>query len=152
MNLAEITTGAPSRALLCSDFALHLRAQRGVSDHTVRAYLGDVDHLLDHAVRHGVTRVDEIDITVLRGWLAAMANADRSRAHAGAPGGRARTFFRWATHTSRVATDPTLRLGTARAAAPCRPCWRSSPSPASSTPRVSVPPTATPSTCATGRP
>ncbi|GIG38441.1 tyrosine recombinase XerC [Cellulomonas phragmiteti] len=114
--MAEITTGAPSRALLCSDFALHLRAQRGVSDHTVRAYLGDVDHLLDHAVRHGVTRVDEIDITVLRGWLAAMANADRSRATLARRAAAARTFFRWATHTSRVATDPTLRLGTARAA------------------------------------
>lgn len=114
--MAEITTGAPHRALLCSDFALHLRAQRGVSEHTVRAYLGDVDHLLDHAVRHGVTRVDEIDITVLRGWLAAMANADRSRATLARRAAAARTFFRWATHTSRVATDPTLRLGTARAA------------------------------------
>ncbi|MBD7918888.1 tyrosine-type recombinase/integrase [Cellulomonas sp. Sa3CUA2] len=114
--MAEITTGAPHRALLCSDFALHLRAQRGVSEHTVRAYLGDVDHLLNHAVRHGVTRVDEIDIAVLRGWLAAMANADLSRATLARRAAAARTFFKWATHTSRVATDPTLRLGTARAA------------------------------------
>lgn len=114
--MAEITTGAPHRALLCSDFALHLRAQRGVSEHTVRAYLGDVDHLLDHAVRHGVTRVDEIDITVLRGWLAAMAKADRSRATLARRAAAVRTFFKWATHTSRVASDPTLRLGTARAA------------------------------------
>src|SRR5690606_32274621 len=114
-QMAEITTGAPHRALLCSDFALHLRAQRGVSEHTVRAYLGDVDHLLNHAVRQGVTRVDEIDITVLRGWLAAMANADLSRATLARRAAAARTFFKWATHTSRVAADPTLRLGTARA-------------------------------------
>ena len=113
--MAEITTGAPDRVRLCSDFALHLRAQRGVSEHTVRAYLGDVDHLLNHAVRHGVTRVDEIDITVLRGWLAAMASADRSRATIARRAAAARTFFRWATHTSRVSTDPTLRLGSARA-------------------------------------
>jgi len=116
MQMAEITPGAPHRALLCSDFALHLRAQRGVSEHTVRAYVGDVEHLLEHAVRHGVTRVDEIDITVLRGWLAAMANADLSRATLARRAAAARTFFTWATHTSRVATNPTLRLGTARAA------------------------------------
>lgn len=36
--VAEITAGAPERALLQSDFALHLRAQRGLSEHTVRAY------------------------------------------------------------------------------------------------------------------
>lgn len=113
--MAEITSGAPDRVRLCNDFALHLRAQRGVSEHTVRAYLGDVDHLLNHAVRQGVTRVDEIDITVLRGWLAAMAGADLSRATIARRAAAARTFFRWATHTSRVSTDPTLRLGTARA-------------------------------------
>ncbi len=115
VNTAEISAGASQRALLCSDFALHLHAQRGLSDHTVRAYLGDVDHLLDHAVSHGVTRLDEIDITLLRGWLATMANADRSRATLARRAAAARTFFRWAVRTSRVPTDPTLRLGTARA-------------------------------------
>ncbi|MCC2335304.1 tyrosine-type recombinase/integrase [Cellulomonas wangsupingiae] len=114
--MAEISAGAPQRARLRSDFALHLRAQRGVSEHTVRAYLGDLDHLLDHAARHGATHLSDIDIAVLRGWLAAMANADRSRATLARRAAAARTFFAWATHTSRVATDPTLRLGTARAA------------------------------------
>ncbi|MFD2772514.1 tyrosine-type recombinase/integrase [Cellulomonas phragmiteti] len=57
---------------------------------------------------------------MLRGWLAAMANADRSRATLARRAAAARTFFRWATHTSRVATDPTLRLGTARAAGTLR--------------------------------
>ncbi|UZN05299.1 tyrosine recombinase XerC [Cellulomonas sp. S1-8] len=114
--MAEITTGAHQRVLLCSDFALHLRAQRGVSEHTVRAYLGDLDHLLDHAVRQGVTQLADVDITVLRGWLASMANADRSRATLARRAAAVRTFFRWATRTSRVGVDPTLRLGTARAA------------------------------------
>lgn len=115
--MAEITGEAPERARLRADFALHLRAQRGVSEHTVRAYLGDLDHLLDHAVRQGVTRLDLVDLTVLRGWLAAMAGADRSRATLARRAAAARTFFTWATRTSRVPVDPTLRLGTARATA-----------------------------------
>ncbi|WP_372434913.1 tyrosine recombinase XerC [Cellulomonas wangleii] len=116
MHMAAISTGAAQRELLRADFATHLRAQRGVSDHTVRAYLGDVDHLLDHAVRHGATDLGDVDITILRGWLAAMANAHRSRATLARRAAAARTFFRWAVHTGRVPTDPTLRLGTARAA------------------------------------
>lgn len=114
--MAEITSGAPSRAQLRSDFALHLRAQRGLSEHTVRAYLGDLDHLLDHAARHGVARLDGVDLAALRGWLASMSSAERSRATIARRTAAARTFFRWATHTSRVAADPTLRLANARAA------------------------------------
>ncbi len=116
--MAEITAGAPERAQLVADFALHLRAQRTLSEHTVRAYLGDLDHLFAHAVRYGVTRLDQVDLAVLRGWLAAMAGADRSRATLARRSAAARTFFRWAVHTSRLATDPTLRLASARAAAP----------------------------------
>ncbi len=116
--MAEITGGAAQRARLRADFALHLKAQRGVSEHTVRAYLGDLDQLLDHATRQGVTRLDEIDLTVLRGWLAEMADAERSRATLARRAASVRTFFRWAVHTSRVAVDPTVRLGTARAGAP----------------------------------
>jgi len=115
VNTAEISAGAPQRALLRDDFVRHLQAQRGLSEHTVRAYLGDVDHLLDHAVRQGVTRLDEVDITLLRGWLATMSHADRSRATLARRAAAARTFFRWAARADRVPTDPTLRLGTARA-------------------------------------
>ncbi|KSW17704.1 recombinase XerC [Cellulomonas sp. B6] len=115
MHMAEITTGSPQRALLRSDFALHLRAQRGVSEHTVRAYLGDLEHLLDHAVRHGLVRLDEIDLALLRGWLASMAADDLSRATLARRSAAARTFFTWAVRVGRVPTDPTLRLGTARA-------------------------------------
>ncbi|WP_136520417.1 MULTISPECIES: tyrosine recombinase XerC [Cellulomonas] len=116
--MAEITARAPERAQLLADFALHLRAQRALSENTVRAYLGDLEHLFAHAVRHGVSRLDQVDLAVLRGWLAAMAGADRSRATLARRSAAARTFFRWAVHTSRLATDPTLRLASARSGAP----------------------------------
>ncbi|WP_432458066.1 tyrosine recombinase XerC [Cellulomonas iranensis] len=114
--MAKITAGDPQRALLRSDFALHLHAQRGVSANTVRAYLGDLDHLLDHAARHGVTQLADVDLALLRGWLAAMVQDGLSRATLARRSAAARTFFTWATRTGRVPVDPTLRLGTARAA------------------------------------
>lgn len=112
--VAEITAGAPDRALLQADFALHLRAQRGLSEHTVRAYLGDLDHLFAYAGRHGRTTLDSVDLTTLRGWLAAMAASQHSRATLARRSAAARTFFGWAVHTGRLAVDPTARLATAR--------------------------------------
>jgi len=97
-------------------FALHLQAQRGLSDNTVRAYLGDLDDLAGYARRHGVAELTDVDIVVLRGWLASMAAAERSRATLARRGAAARTFFAWAARTGRVGQDPALRLARARPA------------------------------------
>jgi integrase/recombinase XerC len=116
MDMAEITTGAPDRARLLSDFSAHLSAQRGLSEHTNRAYLSDVDLLLGYASRHGRTTLDAIDLGVLRGWLASMATTRHSRATLARRGAAVRTFFAWAARTHRVPSDPALRLATARTA------------------------------------
>nr|WP_282945685.1 tyrosine recombinase XerC [Cellulomonas endometrii] len=97
-------------------FALHLRAQRGLSENTVRAYLADLADLAGYARRHGVPDLTAVDIAVLRGWLAAMAASRRSRATLARRGAAARTFFAWAARTGRVAQDPALRLASARPA------------------------------------
>src|SRR6202035_2398226 len=59
---------------------LPLTAQRGLSVPTVRAYLGHVRALLDHAAQAGVTSPDGLDIAVLRGWLAGQHASGRARA------------------------------------------------------------------------
>ncbi|MET0434418.1 MAG: tyrosine recombinase XerC [Cellulomonas sp.] len=97
-------------------FVLHLRTQRGLAENTVRAYLGDLEHLAGYARRHGVADLLAVDLTVLRGWLASMATAERSRATLARRGAAARTFYAWAARTGRVAHDPALRLASARPA------------------------------------
>jgi integrase/recombinase XerC len=103
---------------VADDFALHLRAQRGLSEHTVRAYLGDLADLEGYARRHGVADLAAVDISVLRGWLASMVSANRSRATMARRGAAARTFFAWAVRTGRAAQDPALRLASARPGSP----------------------------------
>ena len=45
-----VATALPvAHAQALDAFARHLRAERGLSPHTVRAYVGDVASLLDHA-------------------------------------------------------------------------------------------------------
>jgi integrase/recombinase XerC len=102
------------RARVLADFALHLQAQRGLSEHTVRAYSGDIRHLLEFASSRGRTELGDIDLGTLRSWLAAMAADDRSRSTLARRGAAARTFFDWARRTGRVSSDPALRLASAR--------------------------------------
>jgi len=56
-------------------YEIHLRAERGLSAHSVRAYLGDVCSLLDHAVRMHRPEIDQVDLLVLRSWLARQASS-----------------------------------------------------------------------------
>src|SRR5258708_27010217 len=71
-------------------FERHLAAERGLSPHTVRAYLGDVGALLEHACLGGLAELAALDIGVIRAWLAAqhasgMARATLARRAAAAP-------------------------------------------------------------------
>ena len=73
-------------------FRRHLAAERGLSGHTVRAYLGDVRALLEHAAQAGVTSPEGLDIAVLRGWLAGQHATGRARATLARRAASARTF------------------------------------------------------------
>lgn len=97
-------------------FAEHLRAQRGLSEHTVRAYRGDLEDLLVFARTRGTGSFSDVDLATLRAWLAQMANRSLSRATMARRGAASRTFFGWAQRTGRVTTDPTIRLASARPA------------------------------------
>jgi len=116
MNVAEISAQAPGRARLLADFEAHLSTVRGLSPHTVRAYLGDVEAMLGHASRHGARRLEDVDVAALRAWLASMAADRRSRATLARRSASARTFFAWAERTGRVTRDPALRLAAPRTA------------------------------------
>jgi len=94
-------------------FGVHLRAARGLSDHTVRAYCGDVRHVLAFARRRGVPW-DEVDLALLRGWLAAMVASHLTRATIARRGAAVRSFYAWARQDGRIDRDPAIRLVTAQ--------------------------------------
>ncbi|QVQ51682.1 tyrosine recombinase XerC [Spiractinospora alimapuensis] len=64
---------------ILDDFERYLRAERGRSPHTVRAYLGDLRALVDYA-REWDTDLRGVDVAVLRGWLARQHAQGASRA------------------------------------------------------------------------
>ena len=96
-------------------FERHLAAERGLSAHTVRAYLGDIGSLLEHACQQGLSDLAGLDIGVIRGWLAAMHAAGRARTTLARRAASARTFTAFASSRGWLASDPGPLLGTPKA-------------------------------------
>jgi integrase/recombinase XerC len=94
-------------------FARHLRLERAVSAHTVRAYLADVDGLLRVVAARGGT-LRALDLAALRRWLAAQRAAGASRTTLARRASGARAFTAWAARTGRLDADPGDRLAAPR--------------------------------------
>ena len=87
-------------------FQRHLAAGRGLSPHTVRAYVGDVSSLLGHLMRCGITDIAELDIAVLRAWLATQHAAGQARASIARRAAAARAFTAFAHERGFLDNDP----------------------------------------------
>lgn len=89
----------------------HLVSERDLSEHTVRAYLGDVSGLLEHAVGLGANDVSQLTLRMLRSWLANQQVRGRSRATMSRRATAVRVFTSWAHRTGWSASDPGALLG-----------------------------------------
>ncbi len=92
----------------------HLSAERGLSAHTVRAYVGDIGDLLRHASRLGITDVAGLDLRTLRSWLARQQTQGRARATLTRRAAAARTFTAWARRSGLADVDVAAELRSPR--------------------------------------
>jgi integrase/recombinase XerC len=97
-------------------FVRHLSLERSRSAHTVRAYAGDVRSLLEHAADAGVRSPDELDLALLRSWLARLRSAGAARTTLARRGSSARVFTAWAARRGLLPSDPGLLLATPKGA------------------------------------
>ena len=98
-----------------AEFCRHLAAERALSRHTVRAYQGDIQSLVEYAWHVGVEDPAFIDLTTLRGWLASQHQAGAARATLARRGAAARAFTAYAHRQGWLAVDPGPQLGTPKA-------------------------------------
>ena len=98
-----------------AEFGRHLAAERALSRHTVRAYQGDIQSLLEYAGRRGVVDPGSLDLIMLRGWLANQHQAGAARATLARRGAAARAFTAYAYRQGWLAADPGPQLGTPKA-------------------------------------
>lgn len=97
------------------DFAAHLAGVRNRSAHTVRAYVADLVSLLDHASRMGCAQPADLDLTVLRSWLAKQRTTGAARSSLARRAAAARTFSAWAHRSGLLPTDVAAALASPRA-------------------------------------
>ena len=95
-------------------FERHLRAERGRSAHTVRAYLRDVRAFLDEVGADDEEALKAVTLGDLRAWLGVLSRRGVSRATIARASASLRSFFGWLERTGRVASDPSLRLAAPR--------------------------------------
>lgn len=110
-------TRAPgTRGQLLGAYQRHMSLQRGMSEHTVRAYLGDLADLLDFL---GVGADEDepigpalasIDLADLRAWLARLAAEGQVRATLARRAASVRAFCAWAHREGLLEADPSIRL------------------------------------------
>lgn len=92
-------------------FDRHLAAERGLSPHTVRAYLGDISALLSYAVDDQCTKLTEIDVSLLRAWLGSQHRAGQARSTIARRVAAARSFTAYAHRRGWLPSDPGAQLG-----------------------------------------
>lgn len=95
-------------------FSSHQRLQANRSEHTIRAYRGDLEALLTHLASQGITRLDEVRLPDLRSWLADELAAGLAPATLQRRSGAVRVFFRWAVAQGLCDADPAAGLKSPR--------------------------------------
>ncbi len=96
-------------------FARHLASERGRSPNTVRGYVSDVVSLLDHAARMGGATPANLDLRVLRSWLARLRSTGAARTSLARRAAAARTFTAWAHRDGILPVDVGAALASPKA-------------------------------------
>jgi integrase/recombinase XerC len=91
-------------------FERHLRAERGRSAHTVRAYVRDVGVFLDEVDAHDEAGLRSVTLSDLRAHLGVLSRRGAARSTIARTSASLRTFFGWLERSGRLEADPSLRL------------------------------------------
>jgi integrase/recombinase XerC len=92
------------------EFDEYLALQRGRSEHTRRAYLGDLRSLFAFVAERGDPTPSALTVPLLRSWLAAQAASGAARTTLARRTSAVKTFTAWASRAGLMDTDPATRL------------------------------------------
>jgi integrase/recombinase XerC len=93
-------------------YSHYLTAEKALSVHTVRAYLGDFDSFIEHLGRNGVTEIADVNLPLIRSWLATQQVRGGARTTLSRRAVSVRLFTKWATKRGYIATDIGATLAT----------------------------------------
>ena len=94
------------------EYTRYLEKERNLSEHTIRAYLGDLESFLQHLEKQKVDDVASITIAHIRSWLANQQVKGGARTTLSRRAVSIRLFTKWATKKGYLAKDVGATLGT----------------------------------------
>ena len=97
---------------LIAAFTRHLEVERSLSVHTIRAYIGDLESLLNHLETIGVTDISQLELVHLRSWLANQQVKGGARTTLSRRAVSVRLFTKWAVKNKYLAKDVSATLAT----------------------------------------
>jgi integrase/recombinase XerC len=104
-------TGLPPQfEELLTGYLRHLRVERNLAEHSIRAYRTDLLNLFTHLDRLGLESLGEVDLRSLRSWLAKQHTLGHARTTLQRRAAAARVFFAWAHEHGHLSTDPAANL------------------------------------------
>jgi integrase/recombinase XerC len=93
-----------------TDFAAHLTAERGFSEHTARSYRSDLGQLVDFARNRGVDEAEGISLELLRDWLWDGSQHGLAKSTLARRSAAARSLTAWLARTGGLPADAATRL------------------------------------------
>ena len=108
-------TGAPFDQVR-SAFERYLEAERNLSIHTIRAYLGDLDSFINHLERVDLNDFSKLELSHIRSWLANQQVKGGARTTLSRRATSIRLFTKWATKKGYLAKDIGATLTTPKGA------------------------------------
>ena len=97
---------------LIAAFTRHLEVERSLSVHTIRAYIGDLESLVDHLHNIGVADISQLELIHLRSWLANQQVKGGARTTLSRRAVSVRLFTKWAVKNKYLAKDVAATLAT----------------------------------------